>query len=314
MNPVDRLNAEIEELDKHLNPTLVDTQVKAEEAEKIDATVVDPAVDTQKANEIVEGTERDKYKKMYEESTRRTAGLKASTDSFKFQTRQQLKELKDQILYWKDKAAAAPEVDIFDSVVTDADKDTIGTEAVDVIKRLTSKASEAQVNPLKLEIERLNKEKESTRKNKEEQESKDSSDKFLTSLEGLVSNWREIDINPEFLIYMDNVDEYSGYPRSTLFKRAYTANDVGRVAGFMKDFVKSQKPEVTLEEMVGPTGSSTVASPAHKQEGEVIPISFVEEFENAVIKGHYKQKSNEANKIQTKIDLAFKEGRINFKL
>jgi len=313
MNTVERLEAEIAEMEAHLNPTQEDTQEKAEEVKEVVETVSAPQVDTSEAVEVPEKPARTNWKKKYEENSRRTAGLKASSDQFKFQTRQEIQELKNTIEMLKTQVTQVPPTDIFDGVVTEEDKDTIGSEAVDIMKKISERANEAQVNPLRNEIVKLQKEREEARVNSAQVDAKREYDSFLDKLNKQVPDYKAINTNPEFLTYMGNVDEASGYTKATLFQRAEASRDVKRVAGYMKEFVESQKPVDKLEEMVGPTGSSSTSVTSQGTKEEIIPVSYIENFKNSMIRGQYKTNHIEAEKIQLKIDKALQEGRVDFR-
>lgn len=314
MNTVERLNAEIEEMDRLINPEddnpKADAEVKAEE-------VSAPTPDVEKAiepkEEVPEKQVRTNWKKKYEESARRTAGLKASTDQFKFQTRQEIQELKNTIESLKSRVTEAPARDIFEDIVTDEDKDTIGSEAVDIMKKITKRANEAQVNPLKDEIAQLRQEREAARVREAQADTQREYGSFISRLNAEVPQWKQINTDPNFLTYMNSVDEPSGYTKATLFQRAEAARDVGRVAGYMKEFVASMKPVDKLEEMVGPTGSSAPSVVSKDPKGEIVPLSFIDKFEDQMIRGEFKRNHKEAEKIQLKIDKALSEGRVDFR-
>ena len=128
-----------------------------------------------------------------------------------------------------------------------------------------------------------------------------------------VNNWESLNSDPGFIEYLGEVNESSGYTRGTLLRRAENYRDVDRVASFMNDYLATVGVNKKLEDQVGPTGTSTTSVVQDKPKGEIIKQSFINNFENAVIRGQFKHKILEAEKIQLKIEMAFREGRIDFK-
>ena len=313
MNTVDRLTAEVEEMEKLINPEDDNLKADAEEnVEVVDAPTPDVVEAIEPNTEVPEKVARTNWKKKFEEASRRTAGLKASSDQFKYQTRQEIKELRDTIESLKASATQVAPVDIFADVVTEEDRNTIGNEAVDVMKKITEKANKSQVDPLKAQIAKLQKEREEARVTAHENDAKQEYNSFLTRLNSVEPHWQKINSDPRFLTFMNDVDVASGYTKATLFQRAENARDVERVAGYMKEFKDSLVPVNKLEELVGPTGQSAPAVVKKDKKGEMIPESFVTNFENQVIRGLFKNKHKEAEQIQLKIEKALREGRVDF--
>jgi len=311
MSIQERLAAEIEEMESKFAPQVDTPDAEAGENE---TTVSTPESDGIKATEQVEDAPQKKtrtnWKSKFQENQKRMAGLKASSDSFKYNTRQEMDALKAEIAALKEVPVIKP--DVFENVFTDEDTDIIGVEAVDIIKRASEKASEAHVNPLKEEIKRLKSErKEATQREVHATQTSEYT-KFTDALTKQVKNWEDLNGDPEFLKYLGEVNESSGYSRGVLLRRAEGNRDVDRVASFMKDYIKSIGVNPKLEDQVGPTGTSTT-SVVKEVNGEIIKQSFIDNFEDAVIRGQFKHKILEAEQIQLKIETAFQEGRIDFK-
>jgi len=311
MSIQDRMAAEIEEMESKFAPQVDTPDAEAGENE---TTVSTPESDGIKATEQVEDAPQKKtrtnWKSKFQENQKRMAGLKASSDSFKYNTRQEMDALKAEIAALKEVPVIKP--DVFENVFTDEDTDIIGIEAVDIIKRASEKASEAHVNPLKEEIKRLKSErKEATQREVHATQTSEYT-KFTDALTKQVKNWEDLNGDPEFLKYLGEVNESSGYSRGVLLRRAEGNRDVDRVASFMKDYIKSIGVNPKLEDQVGPTGTSTT-SVVKEVNGEIIKQSFIDNFEDAVIRGQFKHKILEAEQIQLKIETAFQEGRIDFK-
>lgn len=315
MSIQERLAAELEEMEKMESQFAPQVDTPDAEAGENEIAVDNPESDGIKAIEEVEEVPQKKtrtnWKSKFQENQKRMAGLKASSDSFKFQTRQEMDSLRDEIAALKAVPTVKP--DVFADVFSDEDTDVIGVEAVDIIKRASQKASEAQVNPLKDEIKKLKNDRAESIKREAVATQVSEYGKFEDALTKQVKGWKELNADPEFLNYLGEVNEASGYTRGTLLRRAEQYRDVDRVAGFMKDYLATVGVNSKLEDQVGPTGTSTASVVKDKPKGEIIKQSFIDNFENAVIRGQFKHKILEAEAIQLKIETAFQEGRIDFK-
>lgn len=302
----DKLKQEIEEMEKAMNPVEPTKDPEAPSEDPVEVKVDNPEV----TPEAVEKPKRTNWKKKYEEANRRMAGLKASTDSFKVTSRKEISDLKEQVAQLAEQVSKAPTVDPFADVFTPEDMDTIGSEAVEVIKKATDTAAKSQVNPLKEELKRLKEEAMAAKEAQVKAEAQSTYDAFLNRLATLVPNWESINNDPEFIKYLDGVDDASGYPRMTIFRNAEQSNDVGRVAQIMKDY--SATPEDKLEERIAPTGTPSESQPVNVNKNEMMPASYMDKFHNAVTRGQFKGKQKEYNEIKIKIEKALAEGNVDF--
>ena len=125
MNIQDRLTAELEELEKKVNPVQDTVEANTEEKEEV---VDNPEVDEPKAveaeSEEPEKKRRTNWKAKYNDAMKRMAGLKASTDSFKYNTRKVIEDLKQEVEHLKSIPKA--EEDPFKDAFTPEDIDVIG--------------------------------------------------------------------------------------------------------------------------------------------------------------------------------------------
>lgn len=311
MNIQERLAAELEELDGKFKPSQDTGQAEAGENEVI---VSNPDVDGREAaertEEVPQKKTRTNWKAKYNENQKRMAGLKASSDTFKHTTRMEIETLKQQIeiLRTAPKVAADP----FEDVFSEQDADTIGEEAVDIIKRASQKASENQVNPLKSEIAQLKAERVEADKRAAVAAQVSEYKKFTNALTKKVNNWEELNKDPGFLDFLSEVDEDSGYTRAVMIRRAEGSRDVKRVADFMVEYNKITTPEDKLEEQVGPTGTSTTSVVKEEDKGEMIAKSFVDQFYQDSIRGRYKEDPQLAIETQVKINKAIHDNMVDY--
>jgi len=319
MSIQDRLQREVEEMEALMNPTNAEAH---QEEDKVDKTEIEaesnPEVVQPKATEeereviedVPEKKKRNDWKKKYEENSRRMAGLKASGDTFKHESRLQIEQLKQQIEELQSREVVKP--DVFDGVFTDEDRDVIGDEAVNIIKKASQKVSENGLDPLRKELLELKKEKAEEQVRQQQRDSERTYDTFLNSLDKLVPEWQSINADPEFISYLSDVDEHSGYTRQELLHRAEQNGDVSRVAGFMQSFYDTSNPgKKKLAEKVGPT-NSTGASVVG--EGvEAMPGSYIDKFYEDSIRGAFKGNEMVQQQIQSEIDKALTtKGGVDF--
>jgi len=93
---------------------------------------------------------------------------------------------------------------------------------------------------------------------------------FIDLLTNIVPDWAQINVNNDFLSWLDGVDEFSGAPRQVLLDRAKDARDAQRVARFFTGWKQANQNKATssqnaLEPHVVPDSSSRTVTPPGKQ-------------------------------------------------
>ena len=299
-----QLEAEIKELESAMAPPEV-----VESVDNPEEIATPEAVEV--INEEVEKPKRTNWKAKYQNEAKRAAGIKASNDKFKHETRQEITKLNSLL----EEANSRPiaEIDTFKDIFSQEDADVVGDEAIEIMKKASKAATEESTATLKKEIAELKRVAEEAKiqdsKNAEDQKYDD----FLTKLEAKVDNWEAINRDPPFINYLSKVDEDSGYTRQELLHRAEVNGDVGRIVGFMKDFEDKANPgKRKLEEKIGPTGNSCPTAPVVKDRPMILDGSYVDKYFNDVIKGKYKGNLVIAQEKQLEIDKALSEGRVDF--
>lgn len=329
----ERLEREIEEMEQALlgNPEEpVEEPSETQESQTLEAE--ETAVETETETEVSESApeaitpdpedvageatkaKRNDWKKRY-------INYKASTDSTIHQQRQEIISLTEANLNMSkqiDELAkqvanlSSNEVKIED-LISDEQREIIGEETLDALQKLQKASVDKQVAPLKAELEA-----ERVRK-LEAAQSKLSTDKetirlqFISRLAQVVPDYAEIDSNPQFINWMDEADEDSGLTRRYIFKQAQGLGDVGRVAGFMKEFKRiTSQPAKALESKISPKKSSA-SQPTNQQSSQEPTIwtqAGIDAFYNDRIRGRFRGTEKEAQAIEREIDLAIQEGRI----
>ena len=192
--------------------------------------------------------------------------------------------------------------------------DVLGEETIQALQKASQKITENAVNPLKeqLDIERK------TRLELEEREAQKAKNEavssFLSRLGNIVPDYKEIDVDPGFASWMEDIDPLSGYARKILFKRAESNGDVGRVAEFFNQF-KSERMGIDthdpLANHVTPTGSQAQAqSQQVSEDKKILSMDAINEFYDDAAKGRYKNNMSVFREKEKLIEKAMMEGRV----
>ena len=201
--------------------------------------------------------------------------------------------------------------DLFGDSITPEDVETIGVEAVDIVKKATKRATEAAVNPPKEEINKLKaKELEMIKKNAEERRAAEYK-LFTADLGRLVPDYQAINLDPGFEVFMMATDPVTGERRLDSFRRAEDYLDADRVADFFLDYkasIPKSKKEM-LEDKITPSGAASSSAPSVKKV-ETFSIREVNKFFDDVSKGAYRNRKKEADELEARITKAYVEGRI----
>ncbi|HLL28972.1 MAG TPA: hypothetical protein VKT73_15150 [Xanthobacteraceae bacterium] len=143
-----------------------------------------------------------------------------------------------------------------------------------------------------------------------------------------VPDWRQINVDPNFLDWLALPDTYSGDIRLSLLKSAYEANDASRVVAFFKGFLAeeaalvpapalpdnppadpSAQPKVPLNSLAAPGRAKTAASnpPAEKP---VFTRAQIAQFYADVTANKYRGREKEKDSLEREIFAAQRDGRI----
>lgn len=279
--------------------------------------------DTSEDNSDDNTTTRISWKKKYRELDKRFRNLKASNDSTIFELRKDLaRSMKDCNEFSRKLSSANKELNSFKSQVdqsldllSDEEKDILGEDTINSFKKMNKASIEAAIAPLKEQLEEARRLRDE--KLEEDARTQDlvANNNFLSRLEELVPNFTSIDHDPNFHVWMDGPDDYSGDQRKALFKRAQSIGDVGRVAQFFNEFKKlNSRGEESLRQKISPTqatskpvSTKTVTSNPKKN---YVSLKAVDKFLSDVAKGYYKGREKSMQEIEAKIDKAQREGRI----
>lgn len=136
---------------------------------------------------------------------------------------------------------------------------------------------------------------------------------FYRQLAEEVPDWEEINVSPQFLEWLKQVDPYSGMTKHELLIKAFQEGDAGRVARFFKDFKAEVAPEPPAKpnerNVVPPQGKASSSTPG-RVSGKIYKQSDVEEFYRQVALGNIPKEQAKAKEMD--IIKAMREGRVIF--
>jgi hypothetical protein len=133
---------------------------------------------------------------------------------------------------------------------------------------------------------------------------------FIDLVSSLCPDWAQINVNPDFLSWLDGVDDFTGLPRQSLLDRAKDARDAPRVARFFQTWKQANQNRATdsrnaLESQVVPDSSSRTVVPSGKQ---IYSRAQVKRFYDDWRSGRLTDA--QAIVIEAELDAASREGRI----
>ena len=328
----DQLNKEIEEMESIMmgettvEETTEEVVTEATPAElEPEVTVEDPSVTELSQETVVEVVEQVDEKPAPKKRTnwkKRYTELRSYHDSLVYELRSELASVKDKSVRLSEEnmkllnniSELNSNSTKDDPLFTQEEVDVLGEETIQALQKASQKITENAVNPLKeqLDIERK------TRLELEEREAQKAKNEavssFLSRLGNIVPDYKEIDVDPGFASWMEDIDPLSGYARKILFKRAESNGDVGRVAEFFNQF-KSERMGIDthdpLANHVTPTGSQAQAqSQQVSEDKKILSMDAINEFYDDAAKGRYKNNMSVFREKEKLIEKAMMEGRV----
>ena len=344
MDPLEKLKQEEAELEAQMlgNQTPEEPEVSATEDTGIERTEEEAAADEFMMDTITgESDEPEEQPETYEEPEipeepqpqkpkrtnwkKRFTNYKTSTDATIYGLRKELMDLKQQMGWVLGEnqrlREAKQEVqgDIFEGAFTQEDEDTFGTEGLDVVKKAAQVAIERQVKPLQEELRSQKQQQVKDYQSRVETERRAQYQEFLSRLETLVPDYASVNKDKGFLQWLSGSEDYSGFPRKELLRRAEANGDVARVADFFLDYQRSQTavqeqsvPE-SVKRHVTPVGSGgSGAQPQRQTQKGYVKQSDIDKFYSDVMKGRYEGQQGVIEATERMIEDAGREGRILF--
>lgn len=138
-------------------------------------------------------------------------------------------------------------------------------------------------------------------------------------------DWQETRNDPDFAVWLGELDPYTGVTRGDLTQDAIVKNDAHRVVNIYKGFraakatnhqpstSTSNQPAVNpAAALVAPPSGSRSAPTLTTQNKETpITSAYIKQFYNDAAKGKYRANEKEFNIIETRINRAVAEGKVS---
>jgi hypothetical protein len=207
-------------------------------------------------------------------------------------------------------------------LITAEELEDYGSEMIDVVKR----AAREEFEPVIAQLREENANLRGLLGGVQQQTTVNARQAMLDTLDEQISNWRELNSNPEFLGWLENVDPYSGEKKLDLLRTAFEGNNTARVSAFFKGFLNENaaftssqqpvetKPQVSLETLVAPGRAADGDEPRAQEgnvNGKVWTDSEIKTFYRDVQRGVYQNDPVEKERLERDIFLAQQQGRIS---
>lgn len=141
---------------------------------------------------------------------------------------EQMRELMGKITT-NEKPATAPATP---QSVTAAEIDEYGQELINLITRIAQQEAGKQVGPTTQKLGDL----EKSVKGVSEYSQKTAADLFDESLAKRVPDWKEVNVDPAFMAWLQAVDDFSGQTRLAMLNNAYQRMDLERTSKFFEAY------------------------------------------------------------------------------
>ena len=233
-----------------------------------------------------------------------------------------LGELEMQMSQLSSQLAAPGEPVTPSTLLTDEEREDYGDDMISVVK----KAAREEFEPVVAQLQQENGQLRTLLGGMQEKSAVSARDGMLSKLDAEQSNWRELNQNPEFLGWLENVDPYNGMKRLDMLRQAFEGNNTTRVLAFFKGFLNenaayaptptpnpSAEPQVNLDTLVAP-GRATEGGEARAQEGapqgRTWSSAEIKQFYSDVNRGVYRNNPDEQARLENDLFLAQPQGRI----
>ena len=138
-------------------------------------------------------------------------------------------------------------------------------------------------------------------------------------------DWQETRNDPDFAVWLGEVDPYTGITRGELTQDAIQKNDAYRVINIYKGFRASKEANIQYQSAspndhkpVNPAAalaappSGSRSAPALTTQNKETPITsaYIQQFYNDAAKGKYRSNDKEFNIIEKRINKAVAEGKV----
>lgn len=214
----------------------------------------------------------------------------------------QLSELTSQFQSFRETKAPAPEP--VKATVDPKDVEAFGADLIEMVQRYAERQA--------AEVERRLTALEATVHGVAAQSAQTQEQTFYATLNRIVPDWRDINVDPRWLAWLGQRDPVYGAPRQAALDQAFSRLDAEHVASVFNAFVASlpaAPAPASLEDQVAPSSVSSTP-PAAPAARPVITQKSITDFYNDVSRGRYVGRESEQARLEAEINAALAEGRV----
>lgn len=227
-----------------------------------------------------------------------------------------IRELKSQMESLR-RAAEAPKPEVkpahAEKLVTDADVEAFGSDLIEVQRKVAREVAaefRGELDAMKAENEKLREQLNATG-------SKVSEASFEQRLHRLVPDFQDVNTDPKWIAWLNEVDPLLRGPRITVAQEAFNRGDAEGIAHYIGMFKQTLAPAVEptpskaeeIARQVQPSRSASSA-PVAPQKGKIYTDRDIQQMFKKSVELGSRGQPDEARKLEAEIDLAYKEGRV----
>lgn len=226
----------------------------------------------------------------------------------------QVKDLKARVTELTTKLEKAEAAKKQTSMVTDDDVKNFGEDLIEVQRKVAREVAAE----FEGELDKLRTDNEALRKQLGVTETAVQQSSFETRLQRLVPDFVEVDADPRWIAWLDEVDPVLRAPRRTVAGDAFARGDADGVAHYVNMFKATiaqpeAKPNATknkeLERQIQPGRSAGSAAPVSNK-AKAYTQTEVNGMLKRVVALNAAGRFDDANKLEAEIDSAYSQGRV----
>jgi hypothetical protein len=205
-------------------------------------------------------------------------------------------------------------------LVTQQEVEDYGADMIDVVKRAAREEVGPELSGLRAENERLTSQLAGVQQTTQ----LTARQTMLNFLDGDLGVWRQVNKDPTFVRWAEDIDTFSGQRRIDMLRTAFEQNNGPRVLAFFKSFLNENaaftgqsqiepapQPQVDLNTLIAPGRASDGDAPrAPEGNKPVYTQADITRFYADVNRGVYKGDPTEKDRIERDIFAAQGDGRI----
>lgn len=238
----------------------------------------------------------------------------------------QVKELKDQLAQAISKLEAASKAPAEPAkptspLVTEKDVEAFGGDLIDLVKRQAAEVFQQEKREMESELSKLRTENADLKgqlTGVTEKQGANDRRAYFVELARLVPDYEAVNVDPDFLNWLAEVDPLSGMPRQAFLNQAFETFNPEHTAKLFNAWKQAhgqvdppkQQVKQQLERQVAPGTSKSSAGAAPNAGERVWSAADIQQFYTDVAKGVYRGRADEAARIESEIDAAVASGRV----